>query len=463
MEECLSMIDMSQVGIIFGEIIAEFLVELSLFIFIFFRNFKRRDHFVIRLVISYICVFAIGFALSFFYYLFGNTVWGRVIVYLLLFASEVGLAFACYQEKPLPIVFNAGLAYAIQNIMYKTWLLFYCCFELARWPDTWNNFTLIYHVLYYLFIAAFILLTLFVVKKKFNYNISDRKFSKKMLFITVMCLVTTIMLCSLEDVFFARFSSIRENRYEDFSYFVLRQTGNLLSILACVLVLYLASRSIAQGQLEKEVEYLEYTIRQSKKQYEISKDTIEMINVKVHDMKYYCNSLASQGEVSQETLKKLEDSVKIYDSKFETGNQLLNTLLWEKSSYCEQNNIAFSCMIDGENFSFMDSGDLYCLFGNLIDNALEAVTKIKDKNKRIINLSVKRKGNIVLIEEDNYFVGDLDFVDGLPKTTKGDKNYHGFGTRSLRIIARKYNGELTTSSSNNIFHLSIIMLDNSTK
>ena len=120
-------------------------------------------------------------------------------------------------------------------------------------------------------------------------------------------------------------------------------------------------------------------------------------------------------------------------------------------------------MIDGGNFEFMESGDLYCMFGNLIDNALEAVSKIQEKEKRIINLSARRKGNIIFIEEDNYFVGELVFKDGLPVTSKEDKNYHGFGTKSLRMIVRKYGGELSTTSDNNIFHLSIILTDNKTK
>ena len=70
---------------------------------------------------------------------------------------------------------------------------------------------------------------------------------------------------------------------------------------------------------------------------------------------------------------------------------------------------------------------------------------------------------MIFIEEDNYFVGELEFIDGLPITSKEDKNYHGFGTRSLRMIVRKYGGEMSAISKNNVFHLSIILTDNNTK
>ena len=60
------------------------------------------------------------------------------------------------------------------------------------------------------------------------------------------------------------------------------------------------------------------------------------------------------------------------------------------------------------------------------------------------------------MQEENYFKGKLAFEDGLPLTTKEDKESHGFGMRSLRMIVKKYGGELTASVSDDIFHLNII-------
>ena len=451
--------DITVVFSIFLFIIVEFLVELALLAAIVSVRFKRRSHFVIRLIISMLALFAIGFGLSFFYAAFGMTVWGRVIVYFALFLACIGASYFMFDEKIVPIIFVLGIAYALQNIMYKAWLLFCVTFEALRWTDYWGDaFWHIYRILSYSFDAIFIFVTWLCFRNYFRKNIKDMIFNKKILTVTALCLLAAVVLCSFQDVYFSRLSSMRENRFDDVNIVYLRHSSNLLSILASVLVLFLAMKSIAENHLAREVEYLHYTIKQSRQQYEISKDTIEMINIKCHDIKYQINSLAKSGDIKEEDLKKLAKSVQIYDSKFETGNQLLNVLLWEKSSYCEQNNITFSCMIDGENFDFMDPGDLYCLFGNLIDNAFEAVVQIEEIDKRVINLSVKRKANIILIEEDNYFNGTLGFVDGFPVTTKDDKNYHGFGMRSLRMIARKYGGELTASASDGIFHLSIIIV-----
>ena len=454
----------NEVLLIYLRIIMQFTFELAAFEAIVFHFFDRYKNTIPRIIFSLLFVLAGGFGLSFFYYFFGNTVWGRVIVYFTLFFLFIISSKFIFNERLVPIVFSLGMAYAIQNIMYKTWLMIYVFFEQIGFTDAWgSNFSVIYRVLYYSFLAVFIAFTAVIFNRFFKNKLSEKGFSNKILIITILCLLTTIVLCSFQDVMFNSLSTVRENHFDDPVLYYLRQSGNLLSLLTCILVLYLCSKSIVESRLEKEVEYLEHTIKQSKQQYEISKDTIEMINVKCHDIKYQIRSLASSGNISEEEIKQLENSIKIYDSKFETGNQMLNILLWEKSSYCEQNGIVFSCMIDGENFSFMDSGDLYCLFGNLIDNALEAVIKIKDVKKRIIHLSAKRRGNLVLIEEDNYFAGKLEFEDGLPVTSKDDKKYHGFGTRSLKIIARKYGGEFSASSNNNIFRVSIILADNTTK
>ena len=449
---------------IFVSIVLEFTLELGAFIVIVFYFFNKKRHIVGRFLIALAFMVLVAFGLSFVYYYIGDTVMGRVLVYFLIFVCYIVATKFVVNEKFVPVIFYLGVAYAIQNIVYKIWLILFVIMVNLDWDLAWGDFyNLIYHVIYYSFLAFFILLTALIFHFFFHKNLSDRVFSKKILIVTMLCLLTTIVLCSFEDLAFLRLSSGREHHFDNGSLLFIRQSGNLLSILSCILVLYLCSKTISENHLSNEVEYLEHTIKQSKQQYEISKDTIEMINVKCHDIKYQIRSLASAGNINPEELQKLENSVNIYDSKFDTGNQMLNVLLWEKSSFCDQNNINFSCMIDGMNFDFMDSGDLYCLFSNIIDNALEAVKDIKDEKKRVVNISAKRVGNMVFVDQDNYYNSKLVFQDGLPETTKEDKNFHGFGLRSIKIIARKYDGEMSISTQKNVFHLSIILTDNTTK
>lgn len=439
-------------------IILEFSAELYIFLALCLHKLERRKNFVLRLTGATAAYAAVGLPVSCFYVAFGNTVWGRILVYLFLFAVATGLAYLCFKEPYLTVLFCCSMAYGAQNLVYKLFLIFWTAGEAYSIFDGWGeNFDLYYRLVYYSFIAAAVVAVSFVFIRGITAKLQVCKLDYKMLGVTVFVLGITIVLCSFEDVYFAKLCVIRENRFDNPAYCVLRQTGNIFSVVCCIVTLLLASKTLVENKLMREVEYLKYAVRQSEKQYGISKDTIDLINIKCHDIKYKINALTAQGGFTPESLNDIKESISIYDCKTETGNQLLNVLITEKSLFCEQNGITLSCMADGGKLDFIESGDLYCLFGNLLDNALEAVKAIEEKERRIINLVIKTKDDIIIVQEENYFDGTLEFKDGLPATTKDDKNFHGFGMRSLRMIVKKYGGELTTYVTDDIFHLNIIL------
>ena len=285
----------------------------------------------------------------------------------------------------------------------------------------------------------------------------ERSFARFAIIATaVFVLFITIILCSLEDVYFAAYSLERENKYAEYGVYVLRQTGNIFSVVCCGAVLALTSQTLVDRELKREVEYLQYTISQGQRQYEMSKDTMDMINIKYHDIKYKLNALLAQNGAAEQAAEEIINSIAVYDAGVSTGNKALDVLLTEKRLYCEQNGINFSCMADGGKLSFMSEGDLYCLFGNIMDNAIEAVGKVEEADKKVISLSVQAKNGMICVQCENYFAGALTFADGLPQTTKSDKAYHGFGMRSIRLIVTKYGGAITTCARDGIFYLNII-------
>lgn len=442
---------------VYGYIIAEFLFEYFVYAALFLHKLGRRKYFYFRAVPAVVALFALGLPVALFYKAFGATLWGRILVYSILFALFTLLAWICFDESYLTVLFCCCMAYAAQNLAYKIYLIIWTAGEQLRLYDNWGNkFDLYYRLIYYSVFAVCAVVFWFVFIRRITAKLENRKLNYRMLVITVLVLGITVLLCSVEDLYFAELSVWRENRFDEYVYFVLRETGNAFSVVCCIIVLLLASKSIIENALLQELEYLKYTVRQGERQYQMSKDSIELINIKCHDIKYKLDALTAQGGMTPEAVKELRDSIAIYDSKTETGNQLLNILITEKSLYCEQNGINLSCMIDGVKLDFMETGDLYCLFGNLIDNALEAVKEIEEKERRVINLMVKSKDNLLLVQEENYYNGTREFEDGLPLTTKKDKNSHGFGMRSLRMIVKKYGGELATYVSEDIFHLNII-------
>ena len=90
--------------------------------------------------------------------------------------------------------------------------------------------------------------------------------------------------------------------------------------------------------------------------------------------------------------------------------------------------------------------------GETVNPALEAVRKLPDEDKRVISLSVGKRGNQAEIEITNYFDGQ---VVRAGETTKEDRSHHGFGTMSMRYVVEEYGGNLSIQTQKDIFTLFI--------
>ena len=116
----------------------------------------------------------------------------------------------------------------------------------------------------------------------------------------------------------------------------------------------------------------------------------------------------------------------------------------------------FSYIIDGTLFDFMSDMEIYSLFGNVLDNALESCGKVSNPERRVISLKAVSQGEMVVLHVENFFEEELVMVDGMPVTTKSGAG-HGFGLRSIREIAEKYGGVVTLNTEGNIFKLTVLM------
>ena len=446
---------MNDFPFIYWHIILQFLVEIYVFYGLLTHNLRREPLFWLRAVAGGAAMLLLAAGAAAVYPFCGYTVAGRIGIYLVLFGASVSHVWLCFAESFPTILFCCSVSYAAQNLCYKLRLVLADAWQgppaMTRQP--W--FPLIYELLTLLMFAAAAALVYLLLVRRVVRHLASWRMDYQMLALFVLVVVVTVVLCSIEDICFSRLSGLSVLAFPE--YLVLKETGNLFSVMCCVIVLLLACRMVEQRELRQEVDQLQHVLHQGRRQYEMARDTIEMINVKCHDIRYRLSSLAAQdGKVGRQAVEDLQKSISIYDAKIETGNRMLDVLLTEKSLFCEQNGITFTCMADGEKLSFIEDGDLYCLFGNIVDNALEAVKALPDRDQRVINLLVRSRGGLLLVQEENYFAGSLQFRDGLPLTTKADRTSHGFGLHSIRLIARKYGGVLTTGAQGNVFHLNIL-------
>ncbi len=226
---------------------------------------------------------------------------------------------------------------------------------------------------------------------------------------------------------------------------------------SCAFALCIQYAVYRSGRLHRDYRLLEHILHLQKEQMEVSKETIDLINIKCHDLKKQIAVLGDKNHITKEEIGELNRAISIYDAAVKTGNEALDVLLAEKTLFCEKKNIQFNCIADGYSLGFMRASDVYSLFGNAIDNAVEAVSKIEDSGRRCIGMSIKESKGMISAHFENYYAGELDFDAGLPVTTKSDKRYHGFGMKSIKLLAEKYGGWVSVNASDGVFNLNILL------
>lgn len=226
-----------------------------------------------------------------------------------------------------------------------------------------------------------------------------------------------------------------------------------------ILLLYIQNNVENMQRAEQELRVIQQLLYRQQEQYQISQENIDLINRKCHDLRYQMEALRQlkdEKEIDAQ-LKELEHSAMIYDSIVKTGNPVLDTVLTEKSLICEANQINMTCMADGEGIDFIGKVDLYTMFGNALDNAIECVMKQKDVSKRIIQVAVFHEKSLLMIRVRNYCEENLEFKNGLPVSTKKDRSYHGYGLKSIQYTAEKYGGGIVCQNPKNYYVLQILL------
>lgn len=354
-----------------------------------------------------------------------------VIKFVLYFALSVGIIFFCFERSFSLSLFTGIAAYSAQHGSYKLGELIRRALPQSV-PSAWGG------VIYFLIIAAAYVAIYFIFRRSFSDIEKDYIPGRQAVLLAVpLVLYTTVF----------QYSSAL-----DFSLYVIYA---LYDILCCFFTLYIQYSLIKAGRREHEYRLIQHLHHLEKQQYDITKKNMEMFDIKMHDVKHML--LGMRNILTPEQIAEIEKVVTIYDSTVKSGNEVLDVIFTEKSLQCEQKDISFERIVDGSLLRFMHVSDVYSLFGNAIDNAIEAVSKVDKREKRTVSLMVRESRGMVYIGLENGYTGTIRFEDGLPVTTKHDKQFHGFGTKSMRNVVEKYGGTMVINASDNIFRLNILL------
>ena len=228
--------------------------------------------------------------------------------------------------------------------------------------------------------------------------------------------------------------------------------------LVCLAILFMEYEMLYSHSLEVEIATTQAIIANRSRQYELSRESVEKINAMCHDLRHEIGRIRElEGLAGRERLDALGKELDVYDATIHTGNDALDTILTEEELLCLREGISLSCIADGHALDFMSQADVYALFGNALDNAITATRAIADASARSISLVIRRSGEMVSAHIENYYEGTIVFRDGIPQTTASDGLNHGVGIKSMMQLLSSYDGTLTTSASQGIFHLNLMI------
>ncbi len=291
----------------------------------------------------------------------------------------------------------------------------------------------------------------FYLIEKYYFGSKKIKIYSREILIVILITLSVFLISNLNYIYY---SASSDNIFSG-EFFTIRT----LVDLSGVVVLYAFHIQKKELQSKNEIFLLQNILNIQYFNYKMMEESMDIVNQKYHDLKHQIFLLRKEAvtDESKAYLDKMEEDIKLYEVHIRTGHQILDTVLTGKSLYCKNKNITFTCVVDGKALSFMEDMDICALFGNLIDNAIEAVEKVDNIDERIIHLAVSVKKSFLSIRLSNQYLEDLYMKNGLPQTTKNNKNLHGFGLKSIQSTVNKYDGVFAMETKNNTFSIRILI------
>ena len=182
----------------------------------------------------------------------------------------------------------------------------------------------------------------------------------------------------------------------------------------------------------------------------------ERVRAIYHDMKNHLLVLESKQntEETRQMAQELRNQIADYENYVHTGNEFLDIILKDKAEKARAKHIDFSAVVDFDGVDFIEPLDISTLFGNGIDNAIEACEKLQEEDRVILVKAGKVQNFVSILIENNC-------VEEAPpkgrRTTKADTLLHGFGLSNMQKAAEKYGGTCTTRREAGTFTVKILL------
>lgn len=290
-------------------------------------------------------------------------------------------------------------------------------------------------------VRTIILCITYKICKNFFYRITWKDF----------LVITAIFLIALIAFFFDTLSHLNLNQTGDVLHYI---SLVVLPGLFILIFLYVKNTMYLREQEQRD----KIQIAQLQQQYSYYQEKMkdeERVRSIYHDLKNHLLVMESRQntEETRQMAETLRSQIADYEDYVHTGNEFLDIILKDKAAKAREKQIDFSTLVDFKGMDFIEPLDISTIFGNAIDNAMEASERLPE-DQRLVTVKAERVRDMLIITVENNTLPGTQPAEG---TTKKDRFVHGFGIPNIKKAVEKYDGQCSFRQEDGTYLLKILI------
>ncbi len=362
----------------------------------------------------------------------------------LIFIFTAAILKICYKDTIYQIITAAEIwiivaSTLMETVAYSFGYFLYGSNQLV----TVDGQTFTRWEIYIIALAARLLILgiAYVALKNFRYKIQVRD----------SIILTLVFMFAFVISILAVFNVVNLERVADLTLYI---SSGVLATMFFIIFMY--SKNILYLREQEQRDKVQ--IAQLQQQYAYYQDKLkdeERIRSIYHDMKNHLLVLegAQATDETRKMAQELRTQIADYENYIHTGNDFLDIIIRDKAEKAREKHIDFSAFIDFNGVDFIEPLDISTLFGNGIDNAIEASENLPEY-KRLITIKAERVRDMLLITIENNTQPGNHLTEG---TTKKDRFVHGFGIPNIKKAVERYSGQCSFQQEERVYRLKILI------
>ena len=377
----------------------------------------------------------------------------QAIAYMVVLVVFAGLILLCHDVTPLTALCYASAGYAAQNLVH-------CGYALAIVVGGFLGVELSFGSgpgYYLLLVAVYSGIYLLFARRARNRGFAEAADRATLLVAVLVVAVVIVYNLAVEY--------LTELAVEP----AVLGTLRTVQVMMCSFIIFTEYELLYNRRLRAEAEAAERALADAARQYELSKEVVDAVNLKCHYIRRQIRGLretesagagGTAGGIDPAELDALEQQVGAYDAAVHTGNEALDVILSQKRLQCEREGIEFTCIADGCALAALGPADLYALVGNALDGAIDASRGLP-AGGRTISLTLRAARGLAALHVENRCASEVVLADGLPAAppagAKGGRPAGEPAARSMRLAAERLGGSVSFSAAGDILIVDVLL------